>query len=75
MLLSDSMTIEITAETLRGVDDVFNSVLIREPSEPGLVDALLFLLLMVKTERNKPGTIAALLETMRRYQKPEAEVV
>ncbi|MBX3448223.1 MAG: hypothetical protein KF777_01615 [Planctomycetaceae bacterium] len=75
MLLADSMAIEISAETLRGVDDTFNSVLMREASEPGLVDALLFLLLMAKSERNNPGTIAALMGAMWRYQKPEAEVV
>lgn len=71
ILTADSMTIEFTPEALRGVDEVFNSVLYREASQPGLVDALLFLLLMKKAEQDNPGTAAAMMNALRELKGPE----
>lgn len=73
MLLSDAIDVEIDPANLKRVSDDFQSIVKREATFPGLIDALLFLLLMAKAEQAKPGTIATLTATLNRYHNPAAE--
>lgn len=75
-VLTDPMTIEFDAEAILRAKEVFNGIVAQEADSPGILDAMLFLLLLAKGEQIKPGTVEAAIAAMQRYRSPaEPEVV
>ncbi len=69
------MTIEFDPEQILRAKEVFSEIVAREANSPGILDAMLFLLLLTKGEQTKPGTVEAVIATMQRCRSPAEQEV